>query len=69
MPNEKFTHFLIFYKVKTFGSVRGSVFFGRFGGSKFGFRGRTLVRQVRGSAFLRFGKFEVRDFQVHSKSS
>ena len=37
IPNEKFTHFLTFYEVKTFGSVRGSVFFGRFGGSKFSF--------------------------------
>ena len=36
IPNEKFTHFLIFYEVKTFGSVQGLVFFGRFGGSKFG---------------------------------
>ena len=44
IPNGKFTHVLIFYAVRTFGSVRGSVFFGRFGGSKFGFRGQTLVR-------------------------
>ena len=41
IPNGKFTHFLIFYEVRTFGSVRGSVLFGRFGGSKFGFRART----------------------------
>ena len=32
IPNGKFTHFLIFYEVRTFGSVRGSVFFGMFGG-------------------------------------
>ena len=69
IPNEKFTHFLIFYEVKTFGSVRGSVFFGRFGGSKFGSLGRTSVRKVRGSVFLRFGKFEVQYFQVRSKST
>ena len=37
IPNGKFTHFLIFYEVKTFGLAQGSVFFGRFGGLKFGF--------------------------------
>ena len=41
IPNGKFTHILIFYEVRTFGSVRGLVFFGRFGGSKFSFRGQT----------------------------
>ena len=31
--------FFIFYEVRTFGLVLGLVFFGRFGGLKFGFRG------------------------------
>ena len=30
IPNGKFTHFLIFYEVRTFGLVQASVFFGRF---------------------------------------
>ena len=37
--DRKFTHFFIFYEVRTFGLVRDSVFFERFGGSKFSFRG------------------------------
>ena len=48
ISNGKFAHFLIFYVVRTFGSVQGSVFFGRFeawfertnlgsGGSRFSF--------------------------------
>ena len=41
IPNRTFTHFLIFYEVRTFGLVRGSVFFGRFRCLKFGFRGQT----------------------------
>ena len=64
-----YSDFLIFYVVRTFGLVQGSVFFGRFGGSKFIFRVRTLVQKVQGSVFLRFGKFEIRYFQVRSKSS
>ena len=35
IPNGKFTHFLIFYEVRTFGSV----FFVRFEGLKFSFKG------------------------------
>ena len=30
IPNGKFTHFLIFYEVRTFGLVQGLVFFERF---------------------------------------
>ena len=41
IPNGKFTHFLIFYAVRTFGSIQGSVFSGMLEGSKIGFRGRT----------------------------
>ena len=37
IPNGKFTHFFIFYLVRTFGSVRSSVFFGRFRNFKFSF--------------------------------
>ena len=51
VPNGKCTHFLIFYAVRTFGSVQGSVFSGMFEGSKFGFRGRTYAH--------RFGRFVV----------
>ena len=68
ISNGKFTHFLIFYAVRTIGSVQGLVFFKRFGGSKFSFRGRTLgakgssfgflkVCEVRGSIFS--GSFQV----------
>ena len=59
ISNGKFTHFLIFYAVRTFGLVRGLVFFGRFEvqfqrmnlgleGSQFGF---LKVQEVRGSIF------------------
>ena len=39
IQNGNFACFLIFYEVRTFGSVEGLVFFGKFGGSKFDFRG------------------------------
>ena len=59
IPNEKFAHFLMFYVVRTFGSVPGSVFFVRFEvwfertnlgleGSRFRF---LKDREVRGSVF------------------
>ena len=68
ISNGKFTYFFIFYVVRTFGSVQGSFFFGRFGCSKFSFRGQTFglegsrfgflkVREVRGSVFS--GSFQV----------
>ena len=65
ISNGKFTYFLIFYAVRTFGLVRGLVFFGRFEvqfqrmnlgseGSRFSF---LKVWEVRGSVFS--GSFQV----------
>ena len=54
----KFTHLLLFCALKTFGLVWGLVFFGRFGGSKFSFRGQTYVRNVWGCLVFS-GSFEV----------
>ena len=66
IPNGKFTHILIFYdEVRTFDSVLGSVFFGRFEfqfqrtnlgseGSRFNF---LKVQEVRGLVFS--GSFHV----------
>ena len=54
IPNGKFIHFLIFYAVRTFGSVRGSEV-------------QSSVSEDK-PRFARFRKFEVRYFQVRSKS-
>ena len=59
ISNGKFTNFLIFYEVRTFGLAQGLIFFGRFEvryqrtnpcseGLWFGF---LKVREVRGSVF------------------
>ena len=49
IPNEKFAHFLLFYEVRIFGSIRGSVFFRRF-----------EVRCQSSEDEPRFGRLEVR---------
>ena len=74
IPNGKFYNFLIFYEVRTFGLVWGSVFFGRFKvqfqwmnlgleGSRFGF---LEVQEVQGSVFS--GSFLAKSISIHSPS-
>ena len=46
IPNGKFTHFLIFYAVRTFGLAKVLVLFGRFVGSNFSFERTNLSCQL-----------------------
>ena len=68
IPNGKFTHFLIFYEVRTFGSVQGSIFFWNDQSFKVQFQSTNpgsedsrfsflKVQEVRGSVFS--GSFQV----------
>ena len=58
ISNGKFTHFLIFYAVRTFGSVQGFVFFRRVQRFKVQFQGTNL-----GSEGSRFGFLHLREVQ------